>query len=231
MIGDFVGSSKSAFPYILASKDDQMIFSVDSVPKDFCLSDPDHLNGYQIDSLYTHLLGRQRKGLAPFIVLKGSHQEKPQKSAKAKGKRKAEYVDVSDAGEDHEGGLEKRPRSEKAKGKRKAEFVDDGDAEEDNEGGLEDEVGDEDEMPEDEFEEEEETHEDEMDNVDEELDEDEDDDISLPQAIKYGPPKGRKIDRVAGSSKLPPPKPFAKRKTISRPGNAGMRLIVVEVCG
>ena len=55
----------------MASKDDQIIYSPDCVPEGFKLSDPDHLNGFKIGALYMHWLQRQKKGLSPFIVLKG----------------------------------------------------------------------------------------------------------------------------------------------------------------
>ena len=67
--------------------------------------DPEHLPTFKINSLYNHLLGRQKKRLQPFIVKNpGPLHEKcmAKKSAKAKGKMK-EWVDVStDNGEDDE---------------------------------------------------------------------------------------------------------------------------------
>lgn len=94
--GKFTGYSRAAFPYILASKDDQMIYSTDCVPNDFRLSDPDHLKSCSIDALYSHWLGRQRKGLSPFIVLgAGPLHSVPEKmSKKAKGKQKVRYQSV-----------------------------------------------------------------------------------------------------------------------------------------
>ena len=106
--GDFTGNSRAAFPYLLAAKPDQKIFSPDSVPKDFTLSDPDHLNAFKIEALYHHLLDRQKKGLSPFVVLNpgplhGAFGKKAQKSGKAKGKQKILYVEVgSEDGEEDE---------------------------------------------------------------------------------------------------------------------------------
>ena len=95
-IGDFTGNQNAAFPYALAFKENQNIYSEDSAPKDFRLSDPDHLTMDKIDSLYIHLLGRQRNGLEPFIIINSSPAHPPavKKSVKALGKRKADYVDV-----------------------------------------------------------------------------------------------------------------------------------------
>jgi hypothetical protein len=201
MIGDFVENSKAAFPFTLASKDDQTIFSLDSVPEDFTLSDPDHLNAFKIDLLYNHFLSRQRKGLPPFVVLNGGplhgQSEKSKKSEKAKGKRKAEYVDVGDSEDDGEVGDE--------------DDVDpDGGVEEDvdGDGGEEEDVdgdgGEEEDVDGDGGEE-------------DEPEEDEEDDNMLPTYVKYGPPNGkgkqiRMSTPVAGSSKLPPRNPFPKKK-------------------
>ena len=84
----------------MASKDDQIIYSPDCVPEGFKLSDPDHLNGFKIGALYMHWLQRQKKGLSPFIVLKGHphHGESGRKARRAdkKGKKKADWVDVHD---------------------------------------------------------------------------------------------------------------------------------------
>ena len=67
------------------------------------MSDPDHLKGFDIISLYIHWLGQQNKGLSSFIVLSTSHNhemigKKPQKSVKAsvKGKEKMEYIEVDE---------------------------------------------------------------------------------------------------------------------------------------
>lgn len=110
--GKFTGSKRSAFPFTLASQAGQIIYSVDSVPQNFTLSDPDHLNAFQIDSLYHHWLKRQKKKLAPFIVLNPSpnHTAVSKKSEKAKGKEKKEYVDVST---EDEGGLDEDGNTEK----------------------------------------------------------------------------------------------------------------------
>ena len=99
LTGDFTGYSRSAFPYLLAAKPDQNIFSTDSVPEGFTLSDPDHLNTFKIEALYLNWLRRQKKGLPPFVIINASPQhgvtrKKSQKSAKAKGKEKMEYVEV-----------------------------------------------------------------------------------------------------------------------------------------
>jgi hypothetical protein len=88
----------AAFPYGLASKENQTIYSEDSVPEGFTLSDPDHLTGSQIETLYLHWRNRQQKKLSPFVILNASpqHQATVKKmSAKAKGKRKIDYVPVS----------------------------------------------------------------------------------------------------------------------------------------
>jgi hypothetical protein len=100
MAGEFTGNSIDLFPYSLASKEDQTIYSTECVPDNFTLSDPDHLKTFQIEELYKHWLARQRKGLEPFVILNSSPQHgssrKSQKSAKAKGKKKMEYVEVDD---------------------------------------------------------------------------------------------------------------------------------------
>lgn len=96
--GKFTGYSRSAFPYILAAKEDQNIFSDECTPKKFQLMDPDHLTSSEIDSLYNHWAGRQRKGLQPFIILNASPQHAAfvKKSEKVKGKREIPYVEVSE---------------------------------------------------------------------------------------------------------------------------------------
>ena len=71
-IGDFTGSSRLSFPYSLAAKDDQIIFSPDCVPEGFRLSDPDHLTALYIKALKIYWWGWQKKGLMPFIVLNAS---------------------------------------------------------------------------------------------------------------------------------------------------------------
>lgn len=96
--GEFTGSSRSAFPYLLAAEIGQKIFSPDCVPEGFSLGDPDHLKSSQIDMLYSHWLIRQKAGLPPFVVLNpGPHDGRaPKRSINAKGKQKTPYVDVSD---------------------------------------------------------------------------------------------------------------------------------------
>ena len=97
MTGKFTGNSKAPFPYTLASKEDQDIYSPDSVPEGFRLIDPDHLPSTNINSLYNHWLQRQKKGLCPFVVLKaGPHHVAMEKPVKSKGKAKMEYLDASD---------------------------------------------------------------------------------------------------------------------------------------
>ena len=80
----------------MAAKDDQTIYSEDCIPDGFILSDPDHLNSTQIEALYNHWIGRQKKKLSPFVILNAipQHQRTVKKSSKAKGKRKMEYVEV-----------------------------------------------------------------------------------------------------------------------------------------
>jgi hypothetical protein len=104
MIGDFTRNPRASFPYILASKDGQKIVSPDSLPKGFALSDPDHLKASAVDVLYTHWQRRQAKGIAPLIFLESSphHGDAMKKSEKARGKKKAEYVHVTDD-EDEDG--------------------------------------------------------------------------------------------------------------------------------
>ena len=110
MTGDFTGNTMSLFPYILAAKDDQMIYSPDCVPEGFTLSDPDHLTVSNIIALYRHWLERQNRRLSPFIVLNAHPNhvvilKNSQKSQKDKGKQKMKYVD--DTEEDKE---EEEPR-------------------------------------------------------------------------------------------------------------------------
>ena len=71
------------------------------------MSDPDHLTAAKIDSLYAHWLGRQQKGLPPLVILNASPQHLvfKKKSVKAKGKKKADYIEVdSDDGDNGESG-------------------------------------------------------------------------------------------------------------------------------
>jgi hypothetical protein len=102
--GEFTGNSKAPFPYTLASKEDQDIYSTDSAPEGFQLINPDHLPSANINSLYNHWLKRQKKGLCPFIVLKAGphHVAMEKKSEKSKGKAKMDYLDVSDDSDEEE---------------------------------------------------------------------------------------------------------------------------------
>ena len=97
MAGKFTGSKTSSFPFVLAAKEDQNIISPESVPENFTLSDPDHLDIPQINSLYNHWLDRQRKGLPPFVVINPGplHAHLVKKSSTVKqGKKKEIYVPV-----------------------------------------------------------------------------------------------------------------------------------------
>jgi hypothetical protein len=181
MKGDFTGIKNAAFPYISAAKAGQKIYSRNSVPKGFALGDPDHLSCSKIESLYFHLLARQKKGLRPFVILNSSTQHRPlqkksEKSEKGKGKGKMKYVDVhsSDDNEEEkemmEGGYEKNEENS---------------AEEEEE----------------ELEEEE----------DPEQQEDEDVDEYELMNAKFGPPAGQRRKEppstpIAGPSKISPPK-------------------------
>ena len=68
------------------------------------MSDPDHLNGFNIIALYSHWLKRQQNRLSPFIVLNSSPNHgtigrEPQNSKKGsslKGKEKMKYIKVDD---------------------------------------------------------------------------------------------------------------------------------------
>jgi hypothetical protein len=104
MTGEFTGNKTAAFPYILASKEDQIIYSAECVPGGFSLSDPDHLPAFKIESLYAHWLTRQAKKLPPFIVLNPGplHISSVKKSEKVKGKKKMEYKEVSTDDDDEE---------------------------------------------------------------------------------------------------------------------------------
>ena len=82
---------------VLQQKKDQNIISPESVPENFTLSDPDHLDIPQINSLYNHWLDRQCKGLPPFVVINPSplHAHLVKKSSTVKqGKKKKIYVPV-----------------------------------------------------------------------------------------------------------------------------------------
>ena len=124
----------SLFPYILAAKDDQTIYSPDCVPEGFTLSDPDHLTGSNIIALYRHWLERQNRWLSPFIVLNAHPNhvvilKNSQKSQKDKGKQKMKYVD--DTEEDKEAEEEEEGEEDE-----KEEEEEDEKAEEDNGQGL-----------------------------------------------------------------------------------------------
>jgi hypothetical protein len=212
MTGDFTGNSISLFPYLLAAKDDQKIYSEDCVPEGFVLSDPDHLKAFDIEALYSHMLGRQKKGLSPFIVLSASPQhvviqkKKSQTSKKAgsKGKGKMRYVEIDDMMDVDE--------EDKGKGEKKEE-----DSEEDRED-LEakvDEEGEEDEVEDEEAKEAQEVA------PAKKVKEGSDGEEEMPLAVKIGPPKGkgRKISsstqddfQVAGPSKLTPLMESPKKK-------------------
>ena len=71
--------------------------------------DPEHIPAPKIDSLYNHLLGRQRKKLPPFVILNPGplHEKAATKSEKSKGKMKQAYVEVSTDGEEDKEGDEK----------------------------------------------------------------------------------------------------------------------------
>jgi hypothetical protein len=104
MIGDFTGNDKAKFPFSLAMKPDQNIYSPECAPENFVLSDPDHLPLSKVNQLYYHWLTRQNKGLPPFIILNPNpiHRRKMKKTSKAKnkGKKKADWVDVTSDDED-----------------------------------------------------------------------------------------------------------------------------------
>lgn len=130
--GDFTGGKRDAFPYILASQENQNIFLPECVPENLSLGDPDHLKAAEINLLYTHWIRRQKKRLPPFIILKSNpqHGVAAKVSEKAKGKRKAEWVNVhsdddsvadeggansdggSDVGDEDRGGVEDKDEEE-----------------------------------------------------------------------------------------------------------------------
>jgi hypothetical protein len=110
--GESTGSKIASFPYLLASKENQTVFDPECVPKGFVLSDPDHLHGSQIISLYNHWLRRQARKLSPFMVLKSPLHQGLDMSAKARGKRKMEYVEVNSEDEEEKSMGEKEDRSE-----------------------------------------------------------------------------------------------------------------------
>lgn len=185
----------------MASKDRQEIYSVDSVPKGFVLSDPDHLQASEIDPLYKHWLARQKKKLPPFVVVKSHPQhpvseKKSKMSEKAKGKQKIRYTEVnsddpsvkgSDQELDNLSERELGTEDEGDSGADELEQQEDYDNDNDND-----------------------------DNDDKDNDDEDEDDDLLPPAVKYGPPigKGKKTAAstpVAGPSKLPPPKQLLKK--------------------
>ena len=117
IIGDFTGSSTSAFPYSLSAKENQTIFSPECVPDGFCLSDPDHLTALKTNLLYTHWLEQQDNGLTPFIILNASplHGTFEKKSKKGKGKAKMNYTDVDSDDEDAPGDKKEMDKEEEEK--------------------------------------------------------------------------------------------------------------------
>jgi hypothetical protein len=217
--GDFTGSSRSAFPYILAAKSDQTIFSPECVPDGFCLSDPDHLPTVKINLLYTHWLKRQDEGLAPLIILNASplHEMSIQKSKKSKGKAKMEYVDVTS--DDEEDGDKEEEEEEQ---EQEEEQEEEGEAHnEEKEDDHEEEEEKEDEKKEDDEEEESKEDDEENKEDDEENKEDDEDEHKMPPVIKYGPPQGKKNQilssaqhtthpAIAGPSTTPPLKHVSK---------------------
>jgi hypothetical protein len=236
--GDFTGSSIASFPYSLASKEGQTIYSPECVPDNFILSDPDHITTFHIEALYHHWLGRQKKRLPPFIILNASPQHRSFKklSEKAKGKRKIDYVDVGDDDEDEDG--DKKEDKEEEEGEEEEEEEDKEDKEEE-EGEEEEEEDKEDrEDKEDKEEEDDEmdgTPEEELELVrrqlkyKEEVQDGEDDsgnDEGRFQGLKFGPPTGKPKDvhssahPVAGPSKLPHSKtnPMKKSSKILKQG-------------
>jgi len=139
------------------------------------------------------MLGRQKKGLAPFVLRKNDslHGTTVKKSAKAKGKQKASYVDLKTS--DEESGKE---GDEEAESEAEDEEKDDNEEDENQDQDQDEEDGQEDQ-------EEQEaglsgvnlTHDD-----------------TAPDASpskKFGPPRGKP---KAGPSSKPPPKATAKTK-------------------
>ena len=55
--GDLIGSKTARFPFVLAAKEDQTIYSPECVPEGFLLRYLDHLHGSGIISLYQHYTG------------------------------------------------------------------------------------------------------------------------------------------------------------------------------
>ena len=128
----------SLFPYILAAKDDQTIYSPDCVPEGFTLSDPDHLTGSNIIALYHHWLERQNRWLSPFIVLNAHPNhvvilKNSQKSQKDKGKQKMEYVDDTEEDKEAEEEEEEGEEDEKEEEEEDEKAEEDKEAEEDEE--------------------------------------------------------------------------------------------------
>jgi hypothetical protein len=112
--GAFTGYSKAAFPYLLASREGQTIYSPECAPEGFSLMDPEHITSFKTNDLYNHWLQRQRKKLTPFIILNSGplHQGLVGKSEKGKGKRKIDYVQVTTDEEDAELGGEDSEKDE-----------------------------------------------------------------------------------------------------------------------
>ena len=80
----------------MVSKEDQKIYTPESIPKDFVLIDPDHLTTLEVERLYLHWRLRQNKGLRPITVIHSpEHPETQHMSEKARGKQKAESDEVS----------------------------------------------------------------------------------------------------------------------------------------
>jgi hypothetical protein len=200
--GEFTDNQNAAFPYILASKEDQTIFAPDCVPEGFVLSDPDHLQAVHVRALYLHWLKRQEKKLPAFIILNCSpqHQKSERTSAKAKGKRKMEYLEVNSDDEEVESEREdERLEEEEEESK-----------EEEEEEREQSEEGEEKESKEEEEEEEEEREQSEE--GEEELSEGGDrlEDNNGMEVVKYGPP-------IAMKKKHPPSTPLNLQAGPSKP--------------
>ena len=102
IIGKFTGNKRATFPFGLAGQINQTVYSPECAPDDFRLIDPDHLTTVQVNLLLNHWLDRQRRKLAPFIILSATpqHETAMTKSEKAKGKRAMRYDPVSSGDED-----------------------------------------------------------------------------------------------------------------------------------
>jgi len=194
--GEFTDNQNAAFPYILASKEDQTIFSPECVPEGFVLSDPDHLQAFHVRALYLHWLQRQRQKLPAFIILNCSpqHQKSEKKSAKAKGKRKMEYVEVNSDDEEVESEQEDERLEEEEEEEEREQSE-----EEEEEKGKQSEK------------------EEELSEGGDRLEDGEDN--NEMEVVKYGPPIGKKKkyqpstppNEQAGPSKPAPPKLVSKK--------------------